>query len=56
MRDILMPSLPEGPGSAVIALGYAGWESGHLRTRWRVNPASVDADERVLFATPIEQR
>jgi putative transcriptional regulator len=57
-RDILDAlAAGEGPGSAVIALGYAGWDSGQLEDEMARNAwLSVDADERVLFATPIEQR
>jgi putative transcriptional regulator len=57
-RDILDAlGAGEGPGSAVIALGYAGWEAGQLedeiaRNAWLTAPA----DERVLFATPVEER
>ena len=57
-RDILDAlAAGEGPGNAVIALGYAGWEAGQLEDEMARNAwLSVDADERVLFATPIEQR
>jgi putative transcriptional regulator len=41
----------------VIALGYAGWDAGQLEDEMSRNAwLTVDADERVLFATPVEQR
>ncbi len=57
-RDILDAlAAGEGPDSAVIALGYAGWEAGQLEDEMARNAwLTVDADERVLFGTPIEQR
>ena len=57
-RDILDAlAAGEGPGSAVIALGYAGWDAGQLEDEMARNAwLTVDADERLLFATPVEQR
>jgi len=57
-RDILDAlAAGEGPESAVIALGYAGWDAGQLEEEMTRNAwLTVDADERVLFATPVEQR
>jgi putative transcriptional regulator len=57
-RDILDSlAVGEGPGSAVIALGYAGWDAGQLEDEMARNAwLTVDADERVLFTTPVEQR
>ena len=57
-RDILDAlAAGEGPESAVIALGYAGWDAGQLEEEMARNAwLTVDADERVLFATPVEQR
>jgi putative transcriptional regulator len=57
-RDILDAlAAGEGPDSAVIALGYAGWDAGQLEDEMARNAwLTVDADERVLFATPVEQR
>jgi putative transcriptional regulator len=41
----------------VIALGYAGWDAGQLEDEMARNAwLTVDANERVLFATPVEQR
>ena len=57
-RDILDAlAAGEGPDTAVIALGYAGWDAGQLEEEMARNAwLTVDADERVLFATPVEQR
>ena len=57
-RDILDAlAAGEGPDSAVIALGYAGGDAGQLEEEMARNAwLTVDADERVLFATPVEQR
>lgn len=57
-RDILDAlAAGEGPDSAVIALGYAGWDAGQLEEEMARNAwLTVDADDRVLFATPVEQR
>lgn len=57
-RDILDAlAAGEGPESAVIALGYAGWDAGQLEEEMARNAwLTVDADERLLFATPVEQR
>ena len=46
-----------GPAKACIALGYAGWEAGQLEDEMARNAwLTVDADERVLFSTPVEER
>jgi len=46
-----------GPPEAVVALGYAGWAAGQLEREMIDNAwLSVPADERILFATPIEDR
>ena len=46
-----------GPREAVVALGYAGWESGQLESEMAQNAwLTVEADERLLFDTPPEQR
>ena len=57
-RDILDAlAAGEGPGKAVIALGYAGWDAGQLEEEMARNAwLTVDADENVLFSTPVEQR
>jgi putative transcriptional regulator len=57
-RDILDAlAAGAGPENAIIALGYAGWDAGQLEDEMARNAwLTVDADERVLFATPVEQR
>jgi putative transcriptional regulator len=57
-RDILDAlAAGEGPDSAVIALGYAGWDAGQLEEEMARNAwLTVPADERLVFATPVEQR
>lgn len=47
----------EGPEPVLVALGYAGWESGQLEAELAANAwLSVAADHTVLFETPFEQR
>ena len=57
-RDILDAlAAGEGPDSAVIALGYAGWEAGQLDEEMARNAwLTVDADERLIFETPVDER
>jgi putative transcriptional regulator len=57
-RDILDAlAVGEGPESAVIALGYAGWEAGQLDEEMARNAwLTVDADERLIFDTPVDER
>lgn len=57
-RDILdAMAAGQGPESAVIALGYAGWEAGQLEEEVARNAwLTVPADARIVFATPVEQR
>lgn len=57
-RDILDAiAAGEGPQSAVIALGYAGWEAGQLDEEMARNAwLTVDADERLVFETPVDER
>lgn len=57
-RDILDAlAAGTGPDSAIIALGYAGWEAGQLEEEMARNAwLTVPADERLVFATPVEQR
>lgn len=46
-----------GPGTAIVALGYAGWSSGQLESELAQNAwLTVPADERIMFETPYEQR
>jgi len=47
----------EGPEPVLVALGYAGWDSGQLEAEIAANAwLSVPADQKVLFETPFEQR
>jgi putative transcriptional regulator len=57
-RDILDAiAAGEGPESAVVALGYAGWEAGQLDDEMARNAwLTVDADDRLVFETPVDQR
>jgi putative transcriptional regulator len=46
-----------GPSNVLITLGYSGWQAGQLedeigRNGW----LTVDADHKVIFDTPVEQR
>jgi putative transcriptional regulator len=46
-----------GPPTALVALGYAGWSAGQLETELGQNAwLTAPCDERILFATPYEQR
>lgn len=57
-RDILgAMARGEGPSTAVMALGYAGWEAGQLEDEIRANSwLNVPADESIIFTLPFEQR
>jgi putative transcriptional regulator len=47
----------EGPGEALIALGYAGWGAGQLEQELADNAwLSVPVNYEVLFHVPAEQR
>jgi len=47
----------EGPQSALIALGYAGWGPGQLEYEMSENTwLSCPATEDIIFNTPIEKR
>lgn len=46
-----------GPETAIVALGYAGWSAGQLENELAQNAwLTVPADERIIFDTPFEQR
>lgn len=46
-----------GPETALVALGYAGWSAGQLEQELAQNAwLTVAADERIIFDTPYEQR
>jgi putative transcriptional regulator len=57
-RDILQAIAEgRGPGSSLIALGYAGWAAGQLEREimenvWLSGPAEAD----IIFNTPYEKR
>lgn len=57
-RDVLdAMARGEGPGEAIVALGYAGWDAGQLEDELAHNAwLSAPVDERILFAMPFEQR
>ena len=57
-RDILEAlARGEGPSSALIALGYAGWEAGQLEAEVAQNAwLTVPADERLVFQTALDER
>jgi putative transcriptional regulator len=57
-RDILDAlAAGQGPERAVIALGYAGWDAGQLEAEMARNAwLTVDASDRLLFSTPVEER
>jgi len=57
-RDILVAMAHgEGPRLAMMALGYAGWSAGQLEQELKDNTwLTVEASERVVFHTPLEER
>ncbi|BBD80107.1 UPF0301 protein YqgE [Aerosticca soli] len=57
-RDILVAlAAGEGPRQALLALGYAGWSAGQLEQELKENTwLTVEASDRVLFQTPLEER
>lgn len=47
----------DGPDTALVALGYAGWGAGQLEIELAQNAwLTAPCDERILFDTPYEQR
>jgi putative transcriptional regulator len=57
-RDILDAlAKGDGPASAVVALGYAGWGAGQLEDEMAHNAwLTVPADDRLVFDTPLDER
>ncbi|NUO71788.1 MAG: YqgE/AlgH family protein [Frateuria sp.] len=57
-RDILVAmAAGDGPQDALMALGYAGWSAGQLEQELKDNSwLTAEANERVLFHTPLEER
>jgi len=57
-RDILVAmAAGEGPRRALMALGYVGWSAGQLERELMDNSwLTVEANERVIFHTPLEER
>jgi putative transcriptional regulator len=57
-RDILDAlAKGDGPTSAVVALGYAGWGAGQLEEEMAHNAwLTVPADARLVFDTPLDER
>ncbi|MDP2007315.1 MAG: YqgE/AlgH family protein [Rubrivivax sp.] len=57
-KDVL-EALAEGTGPArvLVTLGYSGWQAGQLEDELGRNGwLTVDADPKVIFDTPVEQR
>ncbi len=57
-RDILAAiARGEGPGEALVALGYAGWEGGQLEDEIRANAwLNAPAEPGIIFDLPFESR
>jgi putative transcriptional regulator len=57
-RDILSAiARGEGPGEALIALGYAGWDGGQLEDEIRANAwLNAPVDTGIIFDLPFEAR
>lgn len=57
-RDILAAIAGgRGPGKALVALGYAGWEAGQLEAEMMANAwLNVSATPDIVFDVPYEQR
>ncbi len=57
-RDVLEAiSTGAGPAKLLVSLGYSAWGQGQLESELGENSwLTVDADARVIFDTPVEQR
>jgi putative transcriptional regulator len=57
-RDILAAmARGQGPGEAIVALGYAGWDGGQLEDEIRANAwLSAPVDSGIIFDLPFESR
>lgn len=57
-KDVLEAlSTGAGPKRVLVSLGYAAWGQGQLESEIAENSwLTVDADARIIFDTPIEQR
>ena len=57
-RDVLEAlSSGAGPRKVLVSLGYSAWGEGQLETELSENSwLTVDADQSVIFDTPVEQR
>jgi len=57
-RDILTAiARGQGPGEAIVALGYAGWDGGQLEDEIRANAwLSAPVDSGIIFDLPYESR
>jgi putative transcriptional regulator len=57
-KDVLQAlSLGAGPQQVLLSLGYSSWGEGQLESELGANSwLTVQADRRVIFDTPMEQR
>ena len=57
-KDVLEAlSSGSGPRKVLVSLGYSAWGEGQLETELGENSwLTVDADQTVIFDTPVEQR
>ncbi len=57
-RDVLEAIADgKGPGSKLVALGYAGWSAGQLEEEMSANAwLSGPADDEIIFRLPVDER